>query len=357
LDRNSRNAGIEKVNRKSLHDKTQNELREALERYGSLEKIAEELRQHPGFEKLNRATVSRWVARPTRRAMLAVQLLSSKRSISSLPTHIHIAEPRSLWVLPSTVLGWEGDEDPYGLLDKRYGIKVKVTQIRDGSEALKVLKAEEVDVALLAPELLSFQDTQECFKLCTLSTAFMIGIANRKVETLPDMKGMRIGFPAGSAVGEIAERWYLRLGFELPSLVGLTDIPSFVRAVNSREIDCVLAWEPMISYIKRRAKGYLKINSSLLPQIEIAVCLNRNNVSPALIRSYLLSLTTSAKYVEANKQSHSFHLDIARRLKMEPKEVGTVLGSSMFYSPASDLEILRPVLTLWEQDILSLNNL
>src|SRR5262245_55933311 len=106
------------------------------ERFTSLEAMAQALRAHPGFERLNRATLMRWLKRPSARAKAAVEILTSRRDSSA---RIRIAQTNSLSAIPMAMLHWDGESRPYGLLGTQYGVRTEVHESRHGGPALELL--------------------------------------------------------------------------------------------------------------------------------------------------------------------------------------------------------------------------
>src|SRR5437870_1710079 len=126
------------------------DLRAVSQRFTSLETMAESLRSYPGFENLNRATISRWLKKPSKRAALAITILNSRGS----PATLRIAEPKTLWVVTSNMLTCTPKEDrPYGLLKTQYRVEGKSIEVQTGGEALELLNQGQVEIALAASDL------------------------------------------------------------------------------------------------------------------------------------------------------------------------------------------------------------
>lgn len=157
--------------------------------------MAEVLRAHPGFEQLNRATVSRWLKRPSPRTRMAVDILSSRHCSSSL----RIAETNTLSAIPLSMLHWKTEEGtPYGLLKKQYGLKVDVHPSRHGGPALESLSNNLADLALIPADMIN-QLPSHCSRLALLSKLYICGLATRPVESIFDLKGKTFGVLSGSA--------------------------------------------------------------------------------------------------------------------------------------------------------------
>jgi len=328
------------------------ELKEVRQRFASLEKMAEALRPHPGFEGLNAATLSRWMnKKPPRRAAMAIQVLKSK--VPSM--RLRIAEPRSLWVLPSTMLGWKADAGrPYSLLKTKYGIDVEIATTETGNGALQLLQEEKVEIALAAPELLN-QCGPDCCQISSLSKARLIGIMKEKVGSVSDLKGLRLGVPEGSAIPMRLGNLCNQFAVAPPHMQGFKKVSDFVRAIKkdkkSGGIDGVVGWEPLISQIKSKIPDLLTVRPDLLGSIEIVAVVNMTIAEPAAIRAYLSSLQETSEYVEKRKSIPAFHAEVAGELGMDKQDVKNVLENSVFFTSDSDLATLRPLLSLWEREV------
>jgi ABC-type nitrate/sulfonate/bicarbonate transport system substrate-binding protein len=323
------------------------EFKDLTKRFTSLDKVAENLRPHPGFEKINRATIHRWIKQPSHRTELAIDILSSK----SRPSKIRIAEPTSLLALPSMMLAWPPEAGkPHGRLKKTYSVDVEEISVPTGGEALAMLEAGNVDVALAAPSLAI--NYPNCQRVCSLTRAPVLGIARKRVVSIADLKGMRFGCPASSAIPQLLGELNRMLTLDLQPVEILPPDDScieYVKAFDENRIDCFVAWQPYIQKISAVRDNLVPIKDPLLGYIDIGVMVNIKGANPHAIKAYLECLQEAATYVEDRKKVDSFHSEIAdqvRRNKMElsAKDVGSVLENSVFSTGDCDLATL---LLLW----------
>jgi hypothetical protein len=328
---------------------TKKEFERLIKRYASLEKVADALRRHTGFEKVNRATIHRWRRSPSRRTELAIKILSSQR----IPSKLKIAEPRSLLVLPSMMLEWSPTEGkPYGKLKGAFDIEVEKVPVGTGGEALALLEAEEVQLALAAPSLLSKYGN--CRSVCSLTRSPVIGVANKKVESIVDLKGLRCGCFDKSAIPQ------LLINLNQTLNLGLTDVQRFppesiadcITAFDGNQIDCFVAWQPYISQITVARPDLIPVRESVFGYLDIHVVVNIKSAHPKAIRAYLMCLQEAVDYVEARKSLESFYNDIAGQLAgkgmtLSKQDIKNVLDNSVFSTGECDMGTL---LTLWNRD-------
>ena len=326
---------------------TKKDFEKLITRYASLEKVADALRIHSGFEKVNRATIHRWRVSPSRRTELAIEILSSQR----IPSELRIAEPQSLLVLPSMMLKWSPVEGkPYGKLKSSFDIDLKKKKVGTGGEALALLEAEEVQIALAAPSLLSKYGN--CRSVCSLTRAPVIGIANRNIESIVDLKGLRCGCFDQSAIPQLLENLNETLNLDLPPVQRFPpeSVPDCIRAFDEKHIDCFVAWQPYISQIKVARPTLTPVRESVFGYLEIHVVVNIKTSHPKAIRAYLTCLQEAIDYVEARKSLESFYNEVASQLagmKLSTQDIKNVLDNSFFSTSKCDMTTL---LTLWRRD-------
>jgi hypothetical protein len=163
--------------------------------FTSLETMAAALRAHEGFEGLNRATLSRWLTRPSKRAKAAVDILRSRRP----PSVIRIAENKTLSVIPSSMLQWDIKEGtPHGLLASRYDMKPTAHATPHGDGSFEFLAADHADVAVIPGDLVS-RLPEFCARLCLLSKVYIAGISTKPVASPFELKNKRFAVLAGSS--------------------------------------------------------------------------------------------------------------------------------------------------------------
>jgi hypothetical protein len=317
------------------------------QRYVSLEEMAEALRRHPGFEDLNRATISRWLERPTRRTALAIEILNSRR----VSARLRIAQPNSLSVLPSTMLTWRADQGrSYGLLAARYGVEAHLTQTATGGEAFDLLERGQAEIALGSRDLLP-QLGKDCRRLCTLSKTYIVGMTTQPVEAITDLRGMRFGFLTGSPFGGRMEALARSWGIVLPPPVGLATAKDCAEGLRSGRVHGIVGAATAVGQVRRsveRAMRMFAVPQGMLGSYEMEVAVNQRMVQPATVRAYLHGLRETAEYVNYRKTVEAFQAEIAERTQLERHDVRSILANSVF--SVNNLEA-STLLALWEQEV------
>ena len=318
------------------------------QRYVSLEEMAEALRRHPGFEGLNRATISRWLVKPSRRAALAIEILNSR---TAPRTRLRIAQTNSLAALPSTMVASDSDEGKgWGLLARRYGVTATVVVSNTGGEAFELLEKGQVEMALGSRDLLP-QLGRDCRRLCSLSRTFITGITTHPVEAVADLRGRVFGFLAGSPFGARIEALARNWGIALPAPVPLRDTKECAEALRAGRVAGMVGTATNTGQVRRavqRAVHLFPMPQGMLGSYELEVAVNPRLASPASVRAYLYALQETAEYVNYRKTIETFQAEIAERVHMDRSDVRHILTNSIF-----GLTSLEPatVLALWEQEV------
>ena len=343
-----------KKRREMSGQQTKKKFESLIQRFTSLERVADALRSHPGFEKTNRATVHRWRTSPSRRTELAIQLLS----FEEMPSRLRIAEPRSVLVLPSLMLGWKAEEGkPYGRMEELFGIEIETESVGTGGEALELLQAAEVDVALAAPTLaLKYSD---CHRICSLTESPTLGIANRPVTGVNDLKGLRCGCFANSVTPYQLNELNLNWKLDLPPVLRFDSVAECIKAFNNVEIDCFVAWQPFISQIRTAVPDLHPVKDTVFDTLEIHVMVNSNtNKHPKAVRAYLECLQEAIIYIDRRRNSDGFYNEIAAQLtnndvSLSKQDIRDVLENTLFSMENCQLSTL---LMLWKRsDMLSIS--
>jgi hypothetical protein len=333
-----------------MDKKTLKQLAAIRERYTSLEDMAEALRAHPGFEDLNRSTLSRWLKNPPQRARVAVQILNSRRA----GTRLRIAEPQALSVIPSSMLTWAIEPGkPYGLLEKQYGVVAEVQPTRHGGPALELLVKGKADVAIVPSDMLT-QLGPDCRRVCLLSKLYVTGLATGAIDAVSDLKGKTFGIVAGSAFGTRLHEVSLGWGITLPQPLAFATPKDIVQALLARRIDGMVGSEPSVSHVGRavgRSLQVFPIREGLLGWFEMHVAMNLRTARPACARAYLCGLREAVEYTNARKSVAAFQAEIASRYEMDQSDVRSILTNTTF--SVGELEA-APVLTLWERETVEL---
>lgn len=320
------------------------------ERFTSLEEMAEALRVHPGFGQLHRATLSRWMERPSARSSLAIQILNARLP----PAQIRIAEPQSLSVLPSAMLSWDAElRKPYGLLQRRYGLAAAEEKTWSGGDAFELLAKARAEIALGSTDLLT-QLGPDCLRVSSLSKVYITGVARLRIESVSDLQGKTFGYLKGSAFGMRLEHLTRTWGIRMPPPLSLETVKHCVRALQAGAIQGMFGSEPSVSQVSRALGRSLRIfplRQGLLGSYEMQVAVNLQTVHPAALRAYLSSLQEAIRYTNGRKAVPAFHTEIALRYQMDPSDVRNVLTNIHFslghFEPAA-------LLRLWEREVAEL---
>lgn len=320
------------------------------ERYTSLEQMADALRVHPGFEDLNRSTLSRWLKDPPQRAAVAVRILNSHRPA----TRLRMALPHALSLIPAWMLTWEAEErKPYGLLSKRCGLRTEVKPTQHGGPALEALMKGEVDLAVVPGDMLG-QLGRDCRRICLVSKSYVAGIATQLIEAVSDLKGKSFGVVAGSAfatrLSEVGRTW----GIEVRPPVVFQSPKDIVQALLAGQINGMIGSEPSVSQVRRavaRSLELFPIREGLLGWFEMHLAANIRTAPPNGVRCYLAALQETTDYSTARKSVAAFQAEIASRFGMDQADVRSMLTNIAFSE--GPLEPV-PVLALWEREVVKL---
>jgi|GEM_PF-3540452 len=316
--------------------------------FTSLETMAAALRAHEGFEGLNRATLSRWLARPSKRAKAAVEILRSRRP----PAVIRIAENKTLSVIPSSMLQWDIEEGtPHGLLACRYNMKPTAHATPHGNGSFDFLAADHADVAVIPGDLVS-RLPDFCARLCLLSKVYIAGISTKPVVSPLELNNKRFAVLAGSSFVTRLTFESRNWGFELVPPLVLPSLTDCVRALIEGTAQCIAGWEPFVTHARRaieRSRPVHRIPQGLLGWFEMHAAVNLRTAHPAAVRAYLSGLQESVSYTNGRKSVGAFHTEIGKRYSLEPSEVRNILANVIF--SASDLDAAT-VLRLWEREAL-----
>ena len=322
-------------------EKTIRELNDIKKRYGTLDNMVEELRKHPGFERINRATLSRWLRAPAERTAIAIQILNEQRSGKTF----NVAIADSLWVLPVKIaLAAEYQEF-------RRHIKVDEALLHTGSEvvlniretggqAIEMLEAGEVDIAMGAR---NYGASGNIGYLCDITCAAMLGISMEPLHTRKEFFSSNvIGYPHASKLGDMLE--------DRATEWGILDIktkpllPSeYVKALTHDEVQCIVGWEPFISRIKDDVGNKLTlhdVNKDVLGVMHIGLFIDSKAVNMKLLFPFLKVLSQVIHYVENNKH----HPDLLKAIRdvegIPEKKTSAILSESRYQIDHFQVETL-----------------
>ena len=318
------------------------------EHFTSLETMAAALRAHEGFEGLNRATLSRWLTRPSKRARAAVEILRSRRP----PAVIRIAENKTLSVIPSSMLQWDIKEGtPHGLLASRYDMKPTAHATPHGNGSFELLANGHADVAVIPGDLVS-RLPEFCSRLCLLSKVYIAGISAKPVTSPFELKNKRFAVLAGSSFVTRLTFESRNWGFELVPPLVLPSLQDCASAMIDGTAQCIVGWEPFVTHARRaieRSRPVHNIPHGVLGWFEMHAAVNLRTAHPAAVRAYLSGLQESVSYTNGRKSVAAFHAEIGKRYSLEPSEVRNILANVIF--SASDLDAAT-ALRLWEREAL-----
>jgi len=316
------------------------------QRFTSLETMAEALRAYEGFENLNRATLSRWLTHPTKRARAALEILNARRP----PPLIRIAENKTLSVIPSSMLQWDVEEGtPHGLLISRYDMKPEVHATPHGDGSFEYLTGGRADIAMIPGDLIA-RLPESCARLCRLSKVYIAGISTKPLTSAFDLRNKRFAVLAGSSFVARLSFESLNWGFDLVPPLVLPSLQDCVQAVLDGRAQCVAGWEPFVSHARRaieRKKLVHPIPHGILGSFEMHVAINLRTAHPGAVRAYLSGLQESVSYTNGRKSVAAFHSEIGKRYKLEPSETRNILSNITF-----SIAELDPITTLklWERE-------
>ena len=285
-------------------EKTIRELNDIKNRYGTLDNMVEELRKHPGFERINRATLSRWLRNPAERTAIAIQILNEQHSGKLFK----VAIADSLWVLPVKIA-----------LSKSYlefrrhikvdeallhtGSQVVLTIRQTGGQAIEMLESGKVDIAMGAR---NYGASGRIGYLCDVACAAMLGVSLEPVNTRKDFFQKNvIGYPQASKMSDMLEDRATEWGI-LDIKTKPLEASQYVKALMNDEVQSIVGWEPFISRIKQDVGNRIPLNDihkDVLGVMHIGLFIDTKSVNMKVLFPFLKQLSQMIDYVENNKHN------------------------------------------------------
>jgi NitT/TauT family transport system substrate-binding protein len=206
------------------------------------------------------------------------------------------------------------------------GISLTQTMYSSGVAAINGISNQEVDMATgseyaFAGRVLSLENLRTVGVINRSSVNYLAGNIDRGINSIPDLKGKRIGVPLKSRP-EFALDRFLYLNGINPSEVTLVNIPvdQSVDALVNGKVDAVTAWEPYITQAKDRMGNRLIVWSSQekQPSYTLLMCADKLTIdNPDLIARCLKSLVQAEKYIASH-----------------PEEAKTIIRKNLNYTEA-----------------------
>lgn len=321
--------------------------------YKSDSDFAKAIAKLQGFENTSRQLVGNWLSEESesvsKGAVDVLRLLSQAKAFAS----ISVAYGKSIWSVP--ILASAAQESQLPKWPKRVFLSnakcgVEFLEVKTGGQALDILEAGRVNVAVAATHL--FSRHHKCRPICSFVSGAVGAIVlfdslpkkrrnNRQMrDDFDDLAGLRFGFLANSAAGPMACQRLQDNGVNVQAPIPFNDIDEVVHAIQRKEesgkpnIDGFIGWEPSLSQIDQklgRASETLKfedVSLATLCRVELSVGVNvETRPNPRALRMLLTSLMDSTKYINSNSDSDELVNDIRMLIPNEDMSRDDVIAS------------------------------
>jgi ABC-type amino acid transport substrate-binding protein len=265
--------------------------------YGGWKQLVQAIKNETGWETLNRTTVAvRWAKNASARAKWAIERLEAKQQ-RSRGAELRIAEPKTLLALPSTLSCMDTD-GAGSYLQNRYGVHATRVPVETGGEALTLLSRKEVDVAVAADVLIYSRAFKDCLPLCAISSAPVVAVARRPIETPADLGGIKFGCLKSSAVPELVDRARRERGIRVGALVGYGNLRELTKAYRDRKVEGIIAWDLVIHEVRLTLGASARpatLPEHLFGHLRQGVAVNPHSADPRAVHAYLDALVELSK--------------------------------------------------------------
>lgn len=225
------------------------------------------------------------------------------------------------------------------------GLAVEVSNFTSGKQCLETVMGGAADIATtaeapttaatMAQQPIAFLARMEYSDLKTLTSASV------KIATLPDLKGKRIGFTAGTG-GEVYTMAVLKAANLTPEDVNLVNLrpQEMLAALTSGSIDAYNTWEPHISNGEKTLGDQVTqldtkgIYSETFNIVTMAEYLDKN---PEVAEKFMQALIDAEGWMKANRDD-AITL-VAKTVEMERDDLAAI-WDDYIYEVVLDQKVL-----------------
>ena len=246
-------------------------------------------------------------------------------------------------LLPAAV--WVAENKGYF---EEEGLDLTIKEFDSGRLSfLAMLKGEGVDISTVAPTPIMFSsfDRQDFSIFATFVYSYedvkVIAHRGKGITTATDLKGKKIGTPAGTTGQFFVEAFLIHNGL-LSSDVEVIDIdPSELPdALNNNRVDAIVIWEPH-AY---NAKNLLGQDAVRLPSSDVycetfnfMVMKDFAQAHPEVLNKFLRAIDKATAFIRKHKEDSQ--MIVAERLKLD-KEVMTTLWDDFIFEISLEQSLL-----------------
>ena len=221
--------------------------------YGTLEGIVSELQKYPGFEKLNRATVSRWLKEPTGRAELAVKILSKNTGGSQ----VRIALPRTVWGFAiSYALTQKNVSAPHSSTPHTEMFSIIAPQIifcDSDEQSLEHLELGSVDLCFCPESISHVPHIKPFFHVASLP---LIGLLSKPITSTKQLlHNNRFAFCAGSYLFVALQKTFFHHSVPFHDIAPQTN-DNICEQFQDGTLQGIVGFEPTLSHLQKQLKAY-----------------------------------------------------------------------------------------------------
>ena len=226
--------------------------------YGTLESMVSELQKYPGFEKLNRATVSRWLKEPTGRAELAVKILSKNTGGSQ----VRIAVPDNLWGQALAYCIINPLSQAPNLPQRTQIVSPQIIYCDNDSETIEHLELGSVDLCF-CPRPRTLSTFIKPF--CQVARIPLMGLLTQAYTSSSKLSEFKCAISYGNVLYSDLEQFFFRQGLLSPSITILPPNSTFEQFKRNK-IQAFISYEPELTHLEDKLHS---INKSILREAEL----------------------------------------------------------------------------------------
>ncbi|MFC1907771.1 ABC transporter substrate-binding protein [Chloroflexota bacterium] len=231
-------------------------------------------------------------------------------------------------LLPASV--WVAENKGYF---KEEGLDLIIKEFNSGKSSFwAMLEGEGVDISTVAPTPIMFSsfDRQDFYIFATFAYAYedikVIAHRGKGITTATDLRGKKIGTPAGTTGQFVTEAFLINNGLSSSEVEVIDISPSELPdALNNNRVDAIVIWEPH-GY---NAQNLLGQDAVRLPSSDIyrttfnfMVMKDFAQVHPEVLNKFLRAIDKATDFI--GKRKEESQAIVAERLKLD-KELMTAI--------------------------------
>jgi len=301
------------------------------QQFRTLDRMAEHLQAFPGFEKVNKSTISRWLLHPTDRTLVALRLLAGTATMSQgTGKRLLIAVPDSILAIPLIMVAAPRRREEWkniSFLEQHFGIPTECRIVKDGGEAVRQLIEGKVHIAFAAQDIINESRETEtvtsCTSLCSIAETPLLAIG---ADLRYSKAVTRVGYMAGTAVGERLQLVINHHGWPPAKLVPVRSIEDAAQRFitsDKKQIDAFVGWDTSVISLammlrnqdepnpSNRYPTHRILSSSTLAKLQTEVAVNLRSIEPSHVRAFLAALNRVIRdQIEPRRDQALFHGEI-----------------------------------------------